>query len=128
MYKAMDAPSRAAGLAALAAELGVLEGLLSGGPHAVGDALTPADASLYPTLLFCDRILPSQFGWEGLWEKRPRLGAHFRHMSGVDPAGVRVTAEMDGGLAGWAAAEGGGRWSALGIADQVRTDPGAFRH
>jgi len=128
MYKAMDAGARAAGLAALAAELDVLEGLVSGGPHAVGESLTPADASLYPTLVFCAEILPKHFGWEGFWEKRPRLAAHYKHMSAVDPSGAKVVGEMLGGLASWEAAEGGGRWAALGIADQVKSDPGVFKH
>ena len=129
MYKGgMEAGARAAGLAAIAAELDVLDGLVSGGPRVLGEAWSPADACLFPTLVFCDQILPSHFGWEGLWEKRPRLGAHYAHMRDADPAGVRVVAEMMGGLAAWEGAEGGGRWEALGIADQVRADPGAFRH
>lgn len=129
MYKGgMEPGARAAGLAAIAGELEVLEGLLSGGPRVVGEAWTPADASLFPTLVFCEQILPKHFGWEGFWDKRPRLAAHYKHMSQADPAGKKVVEEIVGGLAAWEGAEGGGRWEALGIAGQVRDDPGAFRH
>jgi glutathione S-transferase len=127
MYKAMEADARAAGLSALAAELDVLEGLLSAdGPRVVGgNSLTLADASLFPTLIFCAEILPKHFGWADLWATRSKLGAYYKHVTGADPAGVKVFEEMKGGLAAW---EADGRWEKLGIADQVVSNPQAFKH
>ena len=54
MYKKMDIGERAAKVAELARQLGILDGLLDG-PHAVADAAGPttADAALFPTLVFC---------------------------------------------------------------------------
>ena len=54
MYKKMDIAERAAKIAELARQLGILDGLLDG-PHAVADAAGPttADAALFPTLVFC---------------------------------------------------------------------------
>ena len=43
------------------------------GPFAAGDQITSADATLFPTMAFCDFILPKYFGWKGLWETRPKL-------------------------------------------------------
>ena len=57
MYKKMDIGERAAKIAELARQLGILEGLLDG-PHAVADAAGPttADAALFPTLVFCKEV------------------------------------------------------------------------
>ena len=40
------------------------------GPFLVGDEITAADAALFPTMVFCDLILPKYFGWKGLWDTR----------------------------------------------------------
>lgn len=54
MYKKMDIGERAAKIAELARQLGILEGLVAG-RHAVAGAGGPttADAALFPTLVFC---------------------------------------------------------------------------
>ena len=66
MYKSVDVidgPTRAAKVAELWKQLGVLEGLLVG-PYAAGEALSEADFALWPTLsCFCAVMLPRVFGW-----------------------------------------------------------------
>lgn len=68
MYKKMDIGERAAKVAELARQLGILDGLLDG-PHAVADAAGPttADAALFPTLVFCKearRYCIAVCGWQ----------------------------------------------------------------
>lgn len=35
-----------------------------------GSSITAADGALFPTAVFLDFILPTYFGWKGLWETR----------------------------------------------------------
>ena len=123
LYKAMGAGDRAAQLADLARQLSVLEPVVLG-PRVCGDAPSLADAALFPTLVFCTDILPAVYGWEDVFASRPKLGAHFEAMA-ADPVGARVIAEMRDGLRAWV---DGDRWGELGIRDQVKADPAAFKH
>ncbi|KAK9822713.1 hypothetical protein WJX81_006551 [Elliptochloris bilobata] len=116
MYRSMNIDERAAKIAELARQLGILEGLVDG-PHAVADAGGPttADAALFPTLVFCKEILCPIFGWEDLFKHRPKLGAYFAAMQ-ADTAGARVIKEVEGGLEPW---KTGGRFKDMGILDHV---------
>ena len=106
MYKSVDVidgPARAAKLAELDKQLGVLESLVRG-PYAVGESITEADLTLWPTLAcFLPKILPSVFGWTNPMEdaKRfPRLVA-WHAAVGALPAAQKVKAEVDAALDGW---------------------------
>ena len=126
MYKEMPAEDRARGLAELARQLDVLEGLLSDGDGdwVAGNARSFADAALFPTFVFYTTILPAQFNWPDVFSGRPRL-RRWWVVASRDAACAEVKADIEAGLAKWAA---DGRWEKLGIAEQVRADRRAFIH
>jgi hypothetical protein len=73
MYKKMDAGERAAKLAELARQLGILEALADG-PLLVEGAGGPttADAAIFPTLCFCRSVRASarvRARRRGAWER-----------------------------------------------------------
>lgn len=79
--------------------------------------MTSADGCLLATMAWLVWILPRVFGWRDVFAGRPKLAEWYAAMK-ADPAGAKVTAELQGGLAKW---EENGRWQELGIADQVAT-------
>lgn len=92
---------------------------LSLGPFAAGPEITAADGALFPTLLFCDFILPTYFKWTSLWTSRPRLSAWWTAVNN-DPEAKRVIEEVKGGLEGWVASD---RWNTQGINQQMAANP-----
>ena len=74
-----------------------------------------ADAALFPTWIFMERILPTYFGWDGVFEKRPLTEKWFLAMA-ADTCGARVLGEIRGGLDDW---HGAGRWETTGVNDAV---------
>ena len=117
LYKEMGAEQRAASLAALAAQLDILETTLHAmGPYAAGDQLTTADAALFPTAVFWSNILPAVYGWgPDIFAKRPRFARWWAAMC-RDPAAAAVKADMDAGLKKWRDDD---RYGKLGITAQV---------
>ena len=63
MYKDMDIAERADKLKRLAFQLNVLDSIIKG-PYVSGNDMGLADAALFPSLTFCNFILPKVFGWK----------------------------------------------------------------
>ena len=63
MYKDMDIAERADKLKRLAFQLNVLSSIIKG-PYVSGNDMGLADAALFPTLTFCNFMLPEIFGWK----------------------------------------------------------------
>ena len=80
----MDRSVRAAKLAECWKQLDVLESLLRG-PFFCGEALSLADFSVYPTILFFTFYMPRVFGWreDAVFHARPRLADWFHEMGAV---------------------------------------------
>ena len=107
MYKEMAAAQRAAQLAELHRQLGVLETALDAeGPYVAGAELCAADAALFPTFVFYTHMLPKRFGWADVFADKPRLRRWWDAMC-ADKAAAAVRAEMREALGGWDEA---GRW------------------
>lgn len=114
MYKKMDAQQRLQQLAQIAFQLDVLENLVEG-PFVTGSEVSYADAALFPTFVFFNWMLPSKFGWSGVFIGRPKLEAWWNAIS-ADADAQRVIQEIQDGLKSWEAAK---RWDTLGITQQV---------
>ena len=106
MYKGIDlidGPARAAKVAELWKQLGVLNGLIVG-PYAVGEVISEADFALWPTLsCFLPFMLPRVFGWGNVMDDEahlPKLKA-WHAAVGALPAAQRVKDEVMGALQGW---------------------------
>lgn len=115
----VDGPSRAAKVAELYKQIGVLESLVVG-PYVAGETLTVADLALYPTLgVFLDFLVPKVFGWKALLDPatKPKLIAWCERMESL-PAAVKVKAEMLTPLQGW---EDSGRLQK--VIDQTKEHP-----
>ena len=130
MYKAMPAKERQAGMTVLVTQLDMLESVLAaiqarslGAPHFGGAGPCTADVALFPTFVFMTYMLPSIFGWEDVFLHRPLLRAWWDACLQL-PAFARVHGEVTGGLQTWSDNQ---RWEKLGIADQVRELPAAYR-
>ncbi|GAX77121.1 hypothetical protein CEUSTIGMA_g4567.t1 [Chlamydomonas eustigma] len=118
MYRAMDSPEmRCKQIGDLAAQLDILDKAIVG-PYAAGDDITAADGALFPTMVFCDFMLPTYFGWTGLWETRPKLKAWWATIS-QDPEAARIIKEVREALDGWAESD---RWNKTGINAQVKLE------
>ena len=63
MYKDMDIAERATNLKRLSFQLNVLNSIIKG-PYVSGNDMGLADAALFPTLTFCNYMLPEVFGWK----------------------------------------------------------------
>lgn len=55
MYRAMEPAERAKGIAQIAFQLDVLEGICAG-PYLAGDVITSADSALFPTVVFLKQV------------------------------------------------------------------------
>ena len=117
MYKEMAAAQRAAQLAELHRQLGVLETALDAdGPFVAGKELCGADAALFPTFVFYTHMLPRRFGWTDVFADKPRLRRWWDAMC-ADKEAATVRAEMREALGGWDEA---GRWDKVCVcADEV---------
>lgn len=71
-------------------------------PFLCGSEISLADATLYPTLIFCEFMLPQFFGWSRGDYMGKRLSAWFDRMGAV-PAAKAVREEMMAPLEGWKA-------------------------
>ncbi|GBF97979.1 glutathione S-transferase [Raphidocelis subcapitata] len=87
MYRAMPAAERARGIAQIARQLDVLEGICEG-PYLAGE-VTSADSAVFPTVVFMMQMLPDVFGWADVFAGRPKLAAWWQALQ-RDPAAVRV--------------------------------------
>lgn len=76
----------------LSLRLDQLEGLLSTGPYAIGEAFTLADCALLGPVLFLTRVAP-MLGGKNPLDGRPRLGAWLEQMR-RHPASARIIDEM----------------------------------
>eukprot|EP00803_Ostreobium_quekettii_P001512 evm.model.scf_274.9 EVM.evm.TU.scf_274.9 scf_274:67867-68637(-) len=114
MYRAMDVEERAEKMRFLSELMGYFERMMVS-PHVCGEEKTLADAALFPTFVFFGFILPSVFGWEGVFKGRPRLAGWWEVMRGDEHA-RRVMGEIEGQLEGWREK---GRWRDTGIEEQV---------
>jgi len=70
------------------------------GPFLCGSEVSLADATLYPTVVFCMFMLPQFFGWSESDFLGPRLSNWFAHMSSVEYASS-IRAEIEEPLNGW---------------------------
>jgi len=90
------------------------------GIYLCGESISLADASLYPTMVFIDTMLP-KFGIEnGIPTK---LKKWFQTVREKDPVFARVDDEVRGGIGSW---ESNGRWDTIlmaGVRDYEDDDP-----
>ena len=135
MYRGpMPAAQRAEGIAVVAKQMDVIERVLADaarerhgtvtadGPFACGAEPCFADAALFPTYVFLERILPRYFGWDDVWARRPRTKAWFDAMAS-DACGARVLGEIRGGLDDW---HDTGRWETTGVVEAVKDETYAW--
>ena len=119
MYRGpMDRATRATQLAEIARQLRILDEICGreDGDYVAGETKSAADAALFPTLIFCDFLLPKYFGWS---EGAALGGANLRRMYEAvkrDPDGAKTYDEVRGGLEAW---ESAGRFEKVGIVDDV---------
>ena len=71
-------------------------------PFLCGSEISLADVTLFPTIIFCEFMLPQFFGWNRGDYLGTRLSAWFDRMS-TEPAAAAVKAEMMAPLEGWKA-------------------------
>ena len=128
------AAQRAEGIAVVAKQMDVIERVLADaarerhgtvtadGPFACGAEPCVADAALFPTYVFLERILPRYFGWDDVWARRPRTKAWFDAMAS-DACGARVLGEIRGGLDDW---HDTGRWETTGVVEAVKDETYAW--
>jgi len=118
MYKAAGTPfsiygtNRSEGLKELKKQLFLIENLLttfeeyhpelSYGRYLCGDEISLADATLYPTIVFCVFMLPQFFGWDISDFLGPRLHQWWSFMSSEEvTSALEVRKEIEIALNGW---------------------------
>ena len=138
MYRGpMPTSKRAEDLAAVAKQMDVVERVFAdaarfqsskngneGGPFVCGESPCFADAALFPTYVFLERILPRYFGWDDVFANRPRTKTWFRAMA-RDECGARVLGEIRAGLDEWHDA---GRWEKTGVLEAVKDDTYTWKY
>lgn len=120
MYKATPPfgtfTSRAAALAELRRQLLVLDAAADpDGPFLAGPEMSLADATVFPTLVFVDFMLPKfsppgAAPWDPAAGLGPRVHRWFEHMRDKDEVFGRVYGEIRGALEKW---EQDGRWTKI---------------
>ena len=80
--------------------------------------------SLFPSFVFFEFMLETQFGWPDAFYDKPKLRAWYEYLKageGSDFAGVtaRVYGEIFDALKAW---EEGGRWEVQGIKEHLEVD------
>ena len=95
-----------------------------GGPFVCGESPCFADAALFPTYVFLERILPRYFGWDDAFANRPRTKTWFRAVA-RDDCGARVLGEIRAGLDEWHDA---GRWEKTGVLEAVKDDTYTWKY
>ena len=78
MYRDMDINERESLIKRLAFQLDVLDSIIKG-PYVSGSTMGLADATLFPTLTFCNFMLPQFFGWKQAF-KGKQLQAYWETM------------------------------------------------
>ena len=134
----MPVSKRAEDLAAVAKQMDVVERVFADaarfsekkngndgpGPFVCGAEPCFADAALFPTYVFLERILPRYFGWDDAFANRPRTKTWFRAMA-RDDCGARVLGEIRAGLDDWHDA---GRWEKTGVLEAVKDDTYTWKY
>lgn len=115
MYKAMDIEDRAEKISQIKYLLDVFESNVDQ-PFMLGDTISGADATLFPTFTFMNFMLPKFFGWESIFVGRPKLQAWWAAISSNAEA-AKVIEEIESCLDRW---EKGDRWNKLGITEQIK--------
>lgn len=115
MYRPMGIEDRAEKIERIKEFLDMLE-LEVDGPFMVGDSISGADATLFPTITFMNFILPAFFGWKSIFTGRPKLEAWWGAMRS-NAAAAKVIDEIEDCLRDW---EKNGRWQDKGIIEQVK--------
>lgn len=82
----------------------------SKGPFLCGSEISLADATLFPTMVFCDFMLPQFFNTPREEFTGKILSDWFDHMSMNVPAGMVIKEEIVGALDGW---KNNGRWAPI---------------
>ena len=119
MYRGpMDREPRATQIEELKRQLKVLDEIAGRvkGRYVCGQTKSSADAAIFPTLIFCDFLLPKYFGW------KEAFGPNLRRMYDAmmeDVDAETTYAEVLGGLEAWEAA---GRFERVGIVEDVADD------
>lgn len=116
MYRGpMDRKTRAGQIAEIKRQLDVLEEIAgrTPGDFIAGATRSCADAAIFPTLIFCDFLLPKYFGWREAFG--PNLRRAYEAMM-RDAAGKQTYDEVRGGLEAW---EKGGRFEKVGVIEDV---------
>jgi len=91
----------------LVRQLNVIEGLMMDGKYLCGDEISLADATLFPTAIFVDMMLPKFDITPAL---PPKLAAWFARLQKEDAECAKVYEEVRGGLQGW---EDRNRWDPI---------------
>ena len=118
MYRGpMDRSTRASQIKEIAKQLNVLEEIAgrTRGVYIAGEEASDADASLFPTFVFMEFLLPKFFGWHDVFANRPNLRAWYSAMM-TDPDAKAVRDEVRGGLEAWVVA---GRFEKVGVVADV---------
>lgn len=134
MYRGpMPVPKRAEDLKQIAKQMEIIEGILrdaassrsksddagADGPFIAGRDPCYADAALFPTYVFVERILPKYFGWDAdVFGEAPRTKTWFNALA-RDAGGSRILHEIRNGLDDWDVAK---RWETTGVLDAVRDE------
>ena len=119
MYRGpMDRETRATQIKELKRQVKVLDEIAGRveGRYVCGQTKSSADAAIFPTLIFCDFLLPKYFGW------KEAFGPNLRRMYDAmmeDVDAETTDAEVLGGLEAWEAA---GRFERGGIVEDVADD------
>lgn len=113
MYRDMDINERESLIKRLAFQLDVLDSIIKG-PYVSGSTMGLADATLFPTLTFCNFMLPQFFGWKQAF-KGKQLQAYWETMQ-ADTEASQVIREIEQELTKW---KESGRWEEKGILAQV---------
>lgn len=79
-------------------------------PFLCGDRLSLADATLFPTMVFCAYMLPKFFGWKESEFLGPNLAQWWAHLSTEVAATKEVREEIELALQKW---EESGRWNPI---------------
>jgi len=93
-------------------QLQIIENLISSTPsdYLCGDSISLADASLYPTMIFIETMLPKFGITDGI---PPKLTKWFQTVRAKDPTFAKIYDEVRGGIAAW---ESNGRWDTIHMA------------
>ncbi|CAL55097.1 Glutathione S-transferase, N-terminal [Ostreococcus tauri] len=125
MYRGpMDRKTRSEQIAEIKRQLDVLEDVAGrdAGDFIAGEVRSGADAAIFPTLIFCDFLLPKYFGWKSAFG--PNLRRAY-DATKADADGAAVFAEVHGGLEAW---EKAGRFEKVGVIEDVEDSSFVWAH